>query len=86
MENEYQKGQKVKEREIMKLSFSKKQTELLKEMGIPFDVGKDLSDDEICEIEEYAGDYLVLNCLDEDYKPNQDGVICYEILDMIGEL
>ena len=31
-------------------------------------------------IEEKVGDYLVLNCLDENYKPNKEGEMCYQIL------
>ena len=35
------------------------------------------------EIEDAVGEYLVLNCFDEDYKPNEEGLLCESILDKI---
>ncbi len=35
-------------------------------------------------IEEKVGDYLTLNCLDENYKPTADGLLCESILDYIS--
>ena len=70
----------------MKITFKNEQIELIKKIGVPFDITKDLTDDEICEIEEIIGDYHVLNTLDEDYKPNKEGEICLDILQILGEL
>ncbi len=36
-------------------------------------------------IEEQVGDYLITNCLDENYNPTADGLICESILDNISE-
>lgn len=42
-------------------------------------------DDDISTIEEEVGEYLSLNCLDENYLPNADGLMCESILDYISE-
>ena len=60
----------------MKLTFTKEQIELAKKIGVPFDINKDLTDDEICDLEDYAADHLNLRCLDKDYKPNHEGEVC----------
>lgn len=70
----------------MKLIFSKEQIELAKKIGVPFDVTGDLTDDEICDLVDFFGDYLTIHCLDDEYAPNHEGVICYQVIDMIGEL
>lgn len=41
-------------------------------------------DDNLDLIEDRVGDYLTLNCLDEHYNPNDEGLICQSILDYIG--
>lgn len=70
----------------MKLIFSKEQIELAKKIGLPFDITKDLTDDEICDLVDFFGDYLTIHCLDDEYAPNHEGDICYQVIDMIGEL
>lgn len=70
----------------MKIKFEKEQIELAKKIGVPFDITKDLTDDEICDLEEMVGDYHTLNTLGEDYKPNKEGEICLDILQILGEL
>ena len=42
-------------------------------------------DDDLDIIEDKVGDYLTLNCLDENYNPNEEGKMCQRILDYIGE-
>lgn len=42
-------------------------------------------DDDLNLIEDAVSDYLVLKCLDENYNPNEEGLICESILDFIGE-
>ena len=42
--------------------------------------------DELDVIEDKVGDYLTLNCLDENYNPNEEGLMCESILDYIGQL
>ncbi|MBQ3462693.1 MAG: hypothetical protein IJH36_06190 [Clostridia bacterium] len=49
---------------------------LLEKIGIDINSSDDL-------IEQAVGDYLNLHCLDENYEPNEEGLICESILDMI---
>lgn len=56
---------------------TEKQIEFLKSIGIE-------PDEDEAVIEEKVGDYLTLNCLDENYNPNEQGLICESILDYIG--
>ena len=57
---------------------NEKQIQLLKKIGIDIDADP-------CIIEEAVGDYLNLHCLDDDYKPNGEGLICESILDCIDK-
>jgi len=70
----------------MKIKFTKEQIELAKRIGVPFDITKELTDDEIIEVGDIVADYHVLNTLDEDYKPNKEGEICLDILQILGDL
>ena len=54
---------------------SEKQKEFLISIGID-------PNDELDVIEDKVGDYLTLNCLDENYNPNEEE----SILDYIGQL
>ena len=56
---------------------SEKQISFLLSIGIN-------PNDELDVIEDKVGDYLTLNCLDENYNPNDEGIICESILDYIG--
>lgn len=58
---------------------SEKQKEFLVSIGID-------PNDELDAIEDKVGDYLTLNCLDENYNPNEEGLMCESILDYIGQL
>ena len=58
---------------------SEKQKEFLVYIGID-------PNDELDVIEDKVGDYLTLNCLDENYNPNEEGLMCESILDYIGQL
>lgn len=49
-------------------------------ISIHIDPDKDLS-----EIEDAVNDYLMLKCFDENYNPNEEGMMCESILDYIGE-
>lgn len=42
-------------------------------------------DDKLDIIEEKVGDYLALKCLDKNYNPNEEGLMCENILDYISE-
>ncbi len=61
------------------LVMSEKQKEFLISIGID-------PNDELDVIEDKVGDYLTLNCLDENYNPNEEGLMCESILDYIGQL
>lgn len=69
----------------MKLPFTQKHIEFTKKIKVPFDIDKELSADEICDLGDIVADYLMTKTLDEDYAPNEEGVICYEILDILGD-
>ena len=58
---------------------NEKQILLLKKIGVDINAEPDI-------LEEAVGDYLNLHCLDENYKPNEEGLICESILDHIGNI
>lgn len=62
--------------------FSDEQIEYMQGLGLNFDFSN-LSDDEWIAIEDTVGDRLVYAGLDKDYNPNQEGVMCESILDML---
>ena len=70
----------------MLIRFTEEQATLMNKIGVPFDITKDLTDDEICDLVDYAADHLNLHCLDDDYAPNHEGVVCYQVLDILGKL
>ncbi len=41
--------------------------------------------DDLDKIDDLVSDYLVMHCLDEEYNPNEEGLMCESILDYIGE-
>lgn len=57
---------------------NEQQKQLLRKIGVDINAEVDV-------IEEAVGDYLNLHCLDENYNPNEGGLICESILDKIGE-
>lgn len=63
--------------------FSEDEISLLLKLGI--NRLKD-NDDDFINIEEKVADHLVLKCFDENYEPNQEGLICESILDKLNEL
>lgn len=69
----------------MKLKFNNEQKKLLKKIVPHINIEKDLTDDEIIEIIDKTSDHLNLQCLDEEYEPNKEGWLCYDILDDIAE-
>ena len=76
MENRQGQNQQVQKEVII---MSEKQKEFLVSIGID-------PNDELDVIEDKVGDYLTLNCLDENYNPNEEGLMCESILDYIGQL
>ena len=41
--------------------------------------------DDLDKIDDLVSDYLVMHCLDEEYNPNEEGLMCESILYYIGE-
>ena len=76
MENRQEQNQQVQKEVII---MSEKQKEFLVSIGID-------PNDELDVIEDKVGDYLTLNCLDENYNPNEEGLMCESILEYIGQL
>lgn len=56
---------------------SDEQIKFLKRIGVDPKADLDV-------IEEKVGDYLTLNCLDKNYEPTADGLLCESILDYIS--
>lgn len=62
--------------------FTEKQISYMKEIGLNLDFDN-LSDEDWCNIEETVGDRLVLHCLDENYNPTSEGLMCESIIDKL---
>lgn len=62
--------------------FTEKEKSFMRECGLNLDFDN-LSDDDYVEIEEVIGNKLTLECLDNNYNPNEDGLLCEEILDKL---
>lgn len=61
--------------------FSSEELELLRKLGFDENVDNISEDDDTwLDIEDKVGDYLTLKCLDENYEPNHEGIICESIL------
>ena len=63
-----------------------KEIELLNRIGLNYDFSKKLSWEQGVTVEEKVGDYLTLECLDDEYEPNEEGEICYANLSKIDLL
>lgn len=64
--------------------FTDEEIELMKSIGLDCDFQNLSEDDDYwADIEEAVGDELTLNCLDEDYAPDERGIICRGILNKI---
>ncbi len=59
--------------------FTQEEIELMQRIGLDFNF-EHLSDEEWCALEETIGDYLTLHCLDKNYEPNEEGLMCEAIL------
>lgn len=63
--------------------FDKEKLDFLKELNLPFDPSKDLTDDEICDLEEIVADHLSFCGLDENGNPTKGMLMCESIIDFI---
>lgn len=70
----------------MKLKLNSEQTRLINKILPQIDLDSDLTDDELILMEDELGDYLTLHCLDEDYEPNREGIVCEDILEILGNI
>lgn len=74
-------------KEVTKMSvLNTREIELLNKMGLTYDFSKKLSWEQGLTVEEKVGDYLTLECLDDEYEPNEEGEICYANLSKIDLL
>ncbi len=62
--------------------FTNEQIQYMRSIGLNYDFDN-LTADEWINIEDVIGDKLTLECLDENYKPNEEGMMCYSILDRL---
>lgn len=81
MENWREDISKIYERRVIDV-FTEKEKSFMRECGLNLDFDN-LSDDDYVEIEEVIGNKLTLECLDDNYNPNEDGLLCEEILDKL---
>ena len=64
--------------------FDKKEIDFMKSIGLNFNFD-DLTDDNYLEMEETVGDTMCFKGLDEDYEPNEIGLLCLSILNKLAE-
>lgn len=65
--------------------FNQEQLNLFSSLGYPI-TQKDYSDEELIELEDIIADKLSFNGFDDEYTPNNMGLICESILDIFGEM
>lgn len=70
----------------MKITFNDEQKRLLKKILPQVDVEAEISEDDYFLIDETVADYLTLHCFDEDYEPNREGIVCEDILEILGNI
>lgn len=63
--------------------FTESEVKLMEKIGLKINFDN-LSDEDYIEIEDVVGAYLTLKCLDNDYNPDSEGIICYSILDKVA--
>lgn len=69
----------------MRLKLNEKQVKMLNKIGFDFDVQKDLTDDEFFKIDDRVADYLMMYGFENQEEPNEIGLICESILDILSE-
>lgn len=65
------------------MPLKEEQIAFMKKIGVPVRDFHHPTDDDWITIEDYVGDYLTLKCLDRNYNPNEEGMMCYSILDSL---
>lgn len=69
----------------MILPFEEKHAAFAPTVGIQFDITQDLTDDLVDSLTAAVSSYLQRHGLDERYGPTENGMMCEEMLDIIGE-
>ena len=64
--------------------FTETEKNLLRKIGVDEKIIEDPSSYDLSDFEDTVGDYLVLKCLDENYEPNEEGLICEDILSKLS--
>ena len=62
--------------------FTQEQIVSMQQIHVPVKEYNHLSDDDYVAIEDFVGNYLVMH-LDQDFKPDKEGEMCYSILDSL---
>lgn len=70
----------------MKINFTLEQLKLLKQIGFDFDVTKDLTGEQILEIDEVVTDYLQRKGINSKDELNDIGLICESIIDLLSDM
>lgn len=68
----------------MRIEFDDIEISMLQELKLPFDVTKDITDDEYFILDEKVAD-AIMNNLDENYAPTLKGRIFERIMDKISQ-
>lgn len=64
--------------------FSDEEIALMRSIGLDCDFNNlSEEDDYWADIEEKVGEFLTLKCLDKNYEPDDNGIICKSILNKI---
>ena len=74
-----QSGEKSRRKSDM---FTQEQIVSMQQIHVPVKEYNHLSDDDYVAIEDFVGNYLVMH-LDQDFKPDKEGEMCYSILDSL---
>lgn len=69
----------------MEFTFTEEEKNFLKRFNFGYEVTKDLSDEQGAYVCDCIAQYLVINCFDENYNINYEGVLCESILDKIAD-
>lgn len=64
--------------------FSDEEIALMRSIGLDCDFNNlSEEDDYWADIEEKVGEFLTLKCLDKNYEPDDNGIVCKSILNKI---
>lgn len=67
----------------MQYPFNELQRDVVKKLG--FDPGQEYDENSSDDLLEAVSDYLMVHGFGEDYKPNQEGTICEDIITILTQ-